>query len=80
MIVRHRLRAAALACAALALPFAATACHHDTPPPQNAAATAPANPTATGAMPVGSIKEERGDVRYVNPTLQPAARPDGGAR
>ncbi len=61
---------------------AVAACHHDTPPAQRAqpeqSATPPTAANAAGAMPVGSIKEERGDVRYVNPTLQPPARSDAG--
>ena len=61
---------------------ATAACHHDTPPAQSAPPAQTAAPAATvnatGAMPVGSIKEDRGDIRYVNPTLQPPARSDAG--
>ena len=78
------LRAAAVAL----LCVGPVACQHDTPPPQNAthassgaasAGARGANPTAVGVMPVGSIKEDKGDIRYVNPTLPNQMRPDAGA-
>lgn len=85
--MRRRWRTGALA-AAIAVMCAA--CHHREPAAQDAthagggagaatpaAGTAPSTMNATGAMPVGSIKEDRGDIRYVNPTMQ--GRRDAGA-
>jgi hypothetical protein len=73
-----------LSAAALAFVCAgAAACHHDVPPAKDAnragsAAAPPAVAGPPGAMPVGSIKEDRGDVRYVNPAMQYTVRRDAG--